>query len=126
MRFMLVTSPRQGGEPSGPPDPRLVAAIDRLCDEMSRAGVLLETGGMGPTTRMRLGGGEIRIVDGPYAESKEVVGGYAVVQAASFEEAVELTRRFRGIHREILGPDFEIDNEVRRLYGPWDAAEAAS
>lgn len=120
MRFLLVTSPRQKSESCGPPDSRLMAAIDRLCDEMTREGVLLQTGGMGPSTRMHLGGGEIRVVGGPYAESKEVIGGYAIVQARSLEEAVAMTRRFLSLHREILGPDYETDNEIRRLYGPWD------
>ena len=80
MRFMLVTSPRRTAESPGPPDPRLMAAIDRLCDELTRTGVLLETGGMGPSTRMRLGGGELGIVDGHHPESQEVLGGHDVVQ----------------------------------------------
>ena len=61
-------------------------------------------------------GGKISVVDGPFAEGKEVVGGYAVLEAESKDEAIELTRRFLQVH----GTDWDIACEVREIAGPGD------
>ena len=121
MRFMLTT--RSLDAPTGPPNPKLLEALGKLGQEMTKAGVIVLTGGMalsGP--RITLEDGEIGVTDGPFAEAKEVIGGFAVVECASREEAVAHARRFLDIHRQILGKSYRAENEVRRLYGPWDAA----
>src|SRR5262245_29603545 len=120
MRFMLTSVAVDA--PTGPPSPQLLEALGKLGEEMKKAGVLVETGGMalqGP--RVTLEDGEIGVTDGPFAEAKEVIGGFAIVEAASKEEAIAHARRFLDIHRTILGKSYRAVNEVRRLYGPWDA-----
>jgi hypothetical protein len=116
MRFMTLVKTAE----CGPPNPELIAAVGRLADEMSRAGVLIETGGLAPSaagTRIRLARGGLTVVDGPFAETKEVVGGYAVLEAASHADAVALGRRFMQLHADILGPDHEAELEIRQMYG---------
>ena len=121
MRFLLTT--RSLDARTGPPNPKLLEALGKLGEEMKQKGVIVLTGGMalqGP--RITLEDGEIGVVDGPFAEAKEVIGGFAIVEAASREEAVAHARRFLDVHRQILGKSYRAENEVRRLYGPWDAA----
>ena len=121
MRFMLTSVSLDPGNPA--PTPELFEAIGKLSEEMSSAGKLVEAAGIGMRgTRLSLISGEI-VVDAPFAEAKEVVGGYAVVQVASHDEAVEMARRFLDLHRRILGSSYRAENEIRRLYGPWDAQE---
>jgi hypothetical protein len=123
MRFMLTSVSLDPGNPA--PTPELFAALGKLTEEMTSAGKLVEGGGMGMrSTRVTLTGGEI-VVDAPFAEAKEVVGGYAVVQVASHDEAIEMARRFLDLHRRILGSSYRAENEIRRLYGPWDAPEGS-
>ncbi|HZF31161.1 MAG TPA: YciI family protein [Gammaproteobacteria bacterium] len=120
MRFLLTTKSLDA--PTGPPNPKLIRALAKLGEEMTKAGVIVATGGMalsGP--RVTLEDGEIGVTDGPFAEAKEVIGGFAIVEVASREEAIAHARRFLDIHREILGKSYRAENEVRRLYGPWDA-----
>jgi hypothetical protein len=100
-----------------PPTEKLMADMGRLIEEMTRAGVLIETAGLRPTAegfRVRLRGGKLSTVDGPFTEAKEVIGGYAIIEAASREEALEHTRRFLALH----GDEWEIECEVRPLDGP--------
>jgi len=83
-------------------------------------GTMLDAGGLYPTaqsTEMRLTGGTITTTDGPYAEAKEVVGGYSVIEAASHEEAVRDARAVLELHQE-LWPGWEGSVEVRRIAGP--------
>jgi hypothetical protein len=99
------------------PSEQLMADMGRLIDEMTKAGVLLDTAGLRPTAesvRVKLRSGQTSVVDGPFTESKEVIGGYALLKADSMDEAVELTRRFLLTH----GPEWEIECEVRQLEEP--------
>jgi len=82
--------------PQSGPSPELMDEMGKLIEEMTRAGVLLDTGGLRPLeegTRIRLSGGKQTVLDGPFAEAKEVVGGYWLIQASSKEEAVEWATR---------------------------------
>jgi hypothetical protein len=86
-------------------------------EEMTKAGVLLDTAGLRPTSegvRLRLSRGKLSKVDGPFTETKEVIGGYAMFEAGSKEEAVEWTSRFLKIH----GDEWDIECEVRQLEEP--------
>jgi hypothetical protein len=99
------------------PSEQLMTDMGKLIEEMTRAGVLINTAGLRPTAegvRVRLRRGKLSVVDGPFTESKEVIGGYAILEANSKEEAVELTRRFLKIH----GDEWDIECEVRQLDGP--------
>jgi hypothetical protein len=121
MRFLLTTPPDKNAAPGAPPDPKLMAAIGKLGEEMTKAGVLLETGGLSSkSVRVGLSGGELSVTEGPFTEAKELIGGYAIIQVKSVEEAVEMANRFLAVHRDVLGPTCEAQSEVRRLFGPWD------
>jgi len=99
------------------PSEQLMADMGKLIDEMTRAGVLIRTAGLRPTsegTRVRLRRGKLSTVDGPFTETKEVVGGFAILEAHSKQEAIELTERFLKIH----GDSWELECEVRQLDGP--------
>jgi hypothetical protein len=99
------------------PTEQLMSDMGKLIEEMTRAGHLISTAGLRPTSegvRVRLRGGKLSMVDGPFTESREVIGGYAVLEAKSKEEAIDLTRRFLKIH----GVEWDIECEVRQLDGP--------
>ena len=96
------------------PSERLITDMGKLMEEMTRAGVLLSTAGLRPTSegvRVRLSRGKLSTVDGPFAETKEVIGGYAILEAQSRREAIELTKRFLLVH----GDEWDIECEVRQL-----------
>jgi len=99
------------------PSQRLMDEMTVLIGEMRAAGKLVDTGGLQPTAkgrRVRLHNGKLSKIDGPFAEAKEVVGGYAILEAADLDEATELTRRFVAIH----GDEWNIECEVRQIEEP--------
>lgn len=99
------------------PSERLMTEMGRLMDEMTKEGTLVRTGGLRPTKegfRMRSRHGKLSTTDGPFTESKEVIGGYAVIEATSKEHAIELTKRFLAAH----GDEWDVECEVRPLDGP--------
>jgi len=100
------------------PSEQLMADMGRLIDELTRTGQLVSTAGLRPTAegvRVKLHrGGRLTVLDGPFAETKEVIGGYAILEAQSKAEAIELTRRFLKVH----GSDWDVECEVRQLDGP--------
>jgi hypothetical protein len=105
------------------PSEQLMTDMGKLLDEMTREGVLIRTAGLRPTAegaRVRLRRGKLSTVDGPFTETKEVVGGFAILEAGSLREAIELTRRFLKIH----GDTWDIECEVRQLDGPDFGTEA--
>ncbi len=119
MKFMLMT--KLSNENAPPPPPELYAALGKFTAETAQTGVLVSTGGLMPTSkgaRMRLSGGRITLTDGPFAEAKECIGGYAIVDVKSKEEAIEIARRFVQIHADIMGPGYELDSEIRQMYEP--------
>jgi hypothetical protein len=100
------------------PSEQLMADMGKLMEQWTRDGVLVSTAGLRPTaegTRVRLHrGGKLSVVDGPFTETKEVIGGFAIFEAKSKEEAIELTQRFLQVH----GTDWDLECEVRQLEGP--------
>jgi hypothetical protein len=122
MRFMTMV---KSAEKSGPPPPSLMAAIAKLGEQAAKEGVLVETGGLMPTAlgaRVRLTGGKLFVTDGPFMETKEVIGGYAVYEVSSKEEAIEHTRRFMQLHIDHW-PGWEGETEIRQIFGPADFAQ---
>jgi hypothetical protein len=114
MRFLSMI--RINENTAKPPTPQLGAEMGKLIDEWTKAGVLVRTAGLRPTsegTRVRLRRGKVSIKDGPFSEAKEVIGGYAILECGSKEEAIEQTKRFLLIH----GDEWEIECEVRQLDG---------
>ena len=119
MRFMMMVKADKAYEAGLPPNPELIGAIGKLSDEMVQAGVLLETGGLLPSSRgarVRVSGGKLTVTDGPFAETKELIGGYAIVQASSREQAIELGKQFMELHARVLGPSYDGECEVRQLF----------
>src|SRR4029434_7607806 len=95
----------------------LFAAMEGFVGEAMKNGSMIDTAGLQPTAkgkRVRLADGKIRVIDGPFVETKEVVGGYAIVEAKSDDEALSLATRFMDLHR-IHWPAFEGECEVRPL-----------
>jgi hypothetical protein len=95
----------------------LMDAMDKFVSDGFTSGVLKDTGGLKPTseaTRIRLRGGKLTVTDGPFTEAKEVVGGYAIVEVKSKEEALEIGRQFMELHR-LHWPGFEGESELRPM-----------
>lgn len=119
MRFMLIANATPQSEAGEPPDPKLMAAIAKLTEEGTKAGVLVGGGGLMPSAagaKLRLAGGKVTVTDGPFTEIKELIAGYAIVEVNSKAEAIEMARGFLQIHADILGPDYECDSEVRQMF----------
>ena len=117
MRYMVFV---KMAEDVGEPTPELVETMGREMGEAFADGSMIDAGGLYPmaqSTEIQLRAGEIITVDGPYAEAKEVVGGYSVLEARSHEEAVQGARRVIEIHQEFW-PGWEGSVEVRRIAGP--------
>ncbi len=123
MRFMMLVKADANYEAGLPPSAELMAAIGKLTEESAKAGVLVEAGGLLPSSkgaRLRLARGKLTVIDGPFTEAKELIGGYAIFQLTSKAEAIELSERFLRVHEEILGPSYEGELEIRQLadFGP--------
>jgi hypothetical protein len=120
MRFVAIY---RTADVSTPPTPEQYEAMGRYISEAVAAGVLLATEGFGPSqpadAKMRLHGGQITVVDGPFAETKEAIGGFAVMQTRTREEMLEWTRRFL-----LIAGDGE--SEIRQLHdmSPLDQVKA--
>jgi len=125
MKFMMIVKLDGKSEAARnyaagtPPDERLEAALAKLMEKMTKSGMLLGVGGLLPVTngaRIQASGGKLRMTDGPFIESKEVIGGYALLETKFKEEAVELGKEFMQIHLDILGPSYEGELEIRQLF----------
>ena len=100
--------------------PELDAAMGALMAEWSESGAFVSAAGLKPTSqgaRLRISPGKVTLTDGPFAESKEVIGGFFLLEAKDKAAAVEMTRRFVEVHRQVLGDDFFLECEVRQLDG---------
>jgi len=104
----------------GPPPPALMTAMRTFVERSLKDGTLVETGGLLPSkegVRVRLAGGKITVVDGPFSESKEVVGGWAILKTNSKAEAIRIATEFMDLHR-VHWPGFEGESEVRPMFEP--------
>jgi hypothetical protein len=119
MRFMMLYKP--GRESDTPPTQQEMAEMGRFIEEMAKAGVLIATDGLQSSSkgaRVRISGGKFTVTDGPFTETKELIAGYAIVQAKSKQEAIELAKRFL----EVVG---EGESEIRLMHDT-PAFDAAS
>jgi hypothetical protein len=111
MRFLMVHRIDERRPDAYNPSPEVVEGIGRLIGDMTRAGVLLAAEGVGPSSKgalVRSSGGKRTVTDGPFTEAKEVIGGFALVQVRSKDEAVEWALRFA----ECIG---DVEVEVREV-----------
>ena len=113
MRFMTIVKSRETG---AQPSPELLDRINKLAEDAVKNGTFGGMGGLGPTAlgaRARLANGKITVTDGPFAEAKEVIGGYAIFNVATKKEALEWTRRFLEAHIGLW--DQELEVEIRQM-----------
>ena len=122
MRFMVIVKSTPESEKEGAlPDPELLIEMGRYNEELSKAGVLLALDGLHPSSkgaRVKFSGKSRTVTDGPFTEAKEVVGGFAILQANSKEEALELVRQF-------LSHVADGECELRQLYEMPASAQAS-
>ena len=115
MRFMMLYKP--GKESNIPPTPEHIAEMGRYIEKLSKSGVLLATDGLQHSAkgaRVRIADGRFTVTDGPFAEAKEVIGGFAILHHDSHEEAIAGARRVMQIHADNGVTDLEI--EIRPMF----------
>jgi hypothetical protein len=123
MRFMIIVKATKDSEAGVRPSEQLLAAMADYHEQLVKAGVLLDASGLQPSSkgwRIKYAGGKRTVTDGPFAETKELIAGYTIIQVKSREEALEWTRRFP--NPSIDGKDGEI--EVRQLFELEDFGES--
>jgi hypothetical protein len=119
MRFMMLV---KHAHDQGQPPKELMEAMAKLSEEAVKAGTMVGSGGLSPmamSTRVRLSHGQVAALDGPFTESKEIVGGFAILDLKSKQEAVEGALRFMELHKKHW-PGWEGETEVRQILGPED------
>jgi hypothetical protein len=116
MRFMYIVTSAH----SGPPTPELLDAMHKLADREIKAGRMLDNGGLMPLAtgaRVRIKKGQLSVLDGPFVEAKEVIGGYAIFELPGKEEAVAMATEFMQLHKDLM-PGWEGICEVRAFATP--------
>jgi hypothetical protein len=116
---MMMIKATADSEAGMAPNPALMAGMARLSQEMQQAGVLLASGGLQPSAmgmQLRYAGGKRTVTDGPFVETKELIGGYAILEAESKEAALELADRCLDVHINAGITDFAM--EIRPLFDP--------
>ena len=112
MRYMMMVKANSYYEAGTPPSQELMAEIGKLGAEAMKAGKLISTGGLAPSsasTRITLRKGKRSVVDGPFGETKELIGGFAIFDVASKEEALEHAHKFVDVHVKCGVTEFEMD-----------------
>ncbi len=118
MRFVAMVKANQVTESGAPPDPKLLEAMGKYNEELTKAGVLLAAEGLQPSSkgaRIKFSGGKRTVIDGPFTEAKELIAGFWMIQAKSKEEAIEWIKRSPHPFGE---GDAEI--EIRQVFEPSD------
>ena len=116
MKYLSFVRTSEKYRGAGPPA-ALMEAMGKFIEKTKKEGALVDTGGLAPSRdgfRMRLANGKLTSVDGPFTESKEVIGGWAILEADSKAEILRLTTEFMELHREHW-PEFEGECEVRPI-----------
>jgi len=114
MRFMIIRKADKDTEAYVMPTERLLAEMGKYMEEMANAGVLLAGEGLHPSSkgsRVKFSGGKPSVIDGPFAETKELIAGYSLIQVNSKEEAVEWARRWPA-----LDGDGDVELEIRQVF----------
>ena len=96
MRFMMLVKANQNSEAGVMPTEKLISAMMKYTEELAKAGVLLELSGLQPSSkgaRVKFSGDRITVIDGPFAETRELIAGYWLIQVKSREEAIEWAKR---------------------------------
>jgi hypothetical protein len=121
MRFMMIVKGNKDTEAGKMPREELLSAMGKYNEELMKAGVLVDLSGLQPTSkgaRIKFSGGKRTVIDGPFAETKELIAGYWIIKVKSREEAMEWAKRAPAPHGE--GQEGEI--ELRQFYEMEDFA----
>ena len=113
MRFMVLVMATKESEGGAPPKPEEVAAMQKYNEELAKAGILLAAEGLAPASkgaRVKFSGDERTVIDGPFAETKELVAGFSIIKVKSLEEAIEWVKRAPNV-----SPNGEAEVEIRKL-----------
>ena len=116
MRYMMFIESNESFRNKGIPQ-ALNDAMGKFVTESFKSGALVDTAGLQPSSsgsRIKLSGGKLTITDGPFTEAKEVIGGYAIVEAKDKKEAMDIATRFMELHR-VHWPEFEGTSEIRPI-----------
>jgi len=116
MRFMSFVISAH----AGPSTPELIEAMNKLADREIKAGRMVDMGGLTPVAmgaQVRIADGKLSVIDGPFVEAKEVIGGYAIMEFRNKEEAVASAVEFMQLHKDFM-PGWEGTCEVRAFAGP--------
>lgn len=119
MKYLTFIRHAESYRQAGPPK-ALMEAMGKFVEKSRKDGSLVSTGGLLPSkdgARVRLADGKISVTDGPFTESKEVIGGWAILAADSKAEAVRLATEFMELHRKYW-PEFAGESEVRPMFDP--------
>jgi len=103
-----------------PPPPALMEAMGKFVQSSMKDGTLVDTGGLLPSKegfRVKLSGGKVTVTDGPFSESKEIIGGWAILQTSTRAEALRVATEFMDLHRKHW-PEFEGESELRPMMEP--------
>jgi hypothetical protein len=129
MRFMAIVKANKDSEAGALPSKELLAAMGKFSEEMVKAGVLLAAEGLQPSSkgaRIKFSGATRQVIDGPFTESKELVGGFWLLQVKSKEEAIEWIKRspnpFEGESEIEIRQVFEASDFPAEIFPPEDAA----
>lgn len=128
MRYMMMVKGNEQYEAGMPPSPELMQVIAEHTAKMMQAGIVLQNGGLAPSSqgaKVQAAGGKLKVVDGPFAEAKELIGGFAILQADSLAEAIRLGKEFMQLHVDVLGADWEGELEIRPMFSPEDCMSMA-
>jgi hypothetical protein len=115
MRFMMIVKASKDSEAGKMPSEELLAAMGKYNEELMKAGVLVDLTGLHPSSkgaRIKFQGWKRTVTDGPFAETKELIAGYWIIQAKSLEEAIEWAKRAPDPH----GESQEGEIEIRQLF----------
>jgi len=119
MKYLTFIRHSESNRQSGPPA-ALMEAMGKFVEKSLKDGSLVDTGGLLPSkdgVRVRLANGRITVTDGPFTETKEVIGGWAILKADSKSEAVRIATEFMELHRKYW-PEFDGESEVRPMFDP--------
>jgi len=119
MKYLTFIRHSESHREAGPPA-ALMSAMGDFVQRSMKDGTLVDTGGLLPSEdgcRVRLEQGKITVTDGPFTETKEVIGGWAILNVASKAEAIRVATEFMDLHRKHW-PGFEGESEVRPMFDP--------
>jgi hypothetical protein len=123
MKFMMIVKANKDSEAGKMPSEELLAAMGKYNEELVKAGVLVDLTGLHPTSkgaRVKFSGGKPTVIDGPFAETKELIAGYWVINVKSRDEAIEWAKKAPAPH----GPNQDAEIEIRQLFELEDFGES--